>query len=152
MSFGKRADTITGILLIIVAIYVYLEASAMPVLRRGLGPGGYPIFIAWGLGALGAILSVRSIMSREEKPLFSIKMESIGRVVAFMALTFFYIEAITLLGFVLASIIYLIIGITFFGYRRICVTLTVSIGLTLVIYLIFRYVFLVLIPTGTLFG
>lgn len=153
MSFGKRADTITGVLLIVIAAYVYIEAAAMPTLRRGLGPGGYPIFIAWGLGILGILLSIRSLVTRDEcKPLFTISWEAVGRVLFFMALTFFYIEAVLPVGFVLASIIYLLIGIYFFGYRRPGVNVIVSICLTLGIYLSFRYIFLVLIPTGYLFS
>lgn len=153
MSFGKRADTVTGILLVIVAVYVYLEGAAMPTLRRGLGPGGYPIFIAWGLGILGVLLTLRSLMKwDEDKPLFTISWNAMGRVAFFMLLSFVYIQAIPPAGFVIASISYLLVGIYFFGYRRTGISIVVSIALVLGIYLTFRYVFLVLIPTGYLFG
>ena len=152
MTMGKRADLVTGIILIIAAVFIFREAAAMPVLKRGLGPGGYPMFSAIGLGVLGAILTVQSLLkSAGDGKLFTISGTAIGRVVFFMALTLAYIQLLRPLGFILASILFLVAGIRFFGYKRYWLSITASVAMTVLLYAVFRYVFLVLIPTGTIF-
>ncbi len=153
MTFGKRADLLTGIILMGTAILAFREGAAMPTLKRGLGPGGYPMFIAVGLGVLGALLALQALMAGkgDGKPLFNLSWSALGRVLLFAALTFGYIQAIPWLGFILASIPFLFAATRFFGYRRYGVNAAVSVLLPLAVYAVFRYGFLVLIPTGSLF-
>lgn len=149
----KHADLVSGILFCLVAVFVYREAATMPVARRGLGPGGYPMFVAIGLGALGLILVVQSLLksAAASKPL-PFTAGKLLRVVAFVALCFGYALLLRPFGFVLASTLFLFAAINFFGYRRQVVSALFSICLSAAIYVIFRHVFLVLLPTGSIFG
>lgn len=154
MTVTKRADLVTGIILVVVAAYVYSEAAAMPELKRGLGPGGYPKFIALGLGVLGLALAIQSLLKRDDKgkPLFTIAPKAAGRAFVFFILSLAYIQAIPYIGFIIASIVFLLIAIPFFGYRKPITSVLFSVLLVLGLYATFRYLFLVLIPTGSLFG
>lgn len=153
MNVSKRADCVTGILLVVVAAYVYTEAAAMPVLKRGLGPGGYPQFIAIGLGVLGMVLAAQSLLKGgDAKPLFSLSASALGRVAFFLVLSFAYVEGIPYIGFVLATIVFLLAATPFFGYRRPVVGAVFAVLLAAALYLTFRYCFLVLIPTGSFFA
>ncbi|MCL2000331.1 MAG: tripartite tricarboxylate transporter TctB family protein, partial [Planctomycetes bacterium] len=64
---------------------------------------------------------------------------------------FAYIQLIRPLGFILASTLFQLAAIPFFGYRRFFITAIFSAAVPLVVYVVFRHVFLVLIPTGTIF-
>lgn len=152
MAKIKRADLLTGLGLCALAVYVYLEASGMPAARRGLGPGGYPKFIAIGLFVLGLVLAIQSFvagMAPVETRAFDHR--RLGRMAAFAALSLAYAFALRPLGFILATIVFLFAAVNFFGYRRRGMAALFSIGLSLIIYAIFRHIFLVLLPTGSIF-
>lgn len=148
----KRADLVTGLGLCALAVYVYLEGAAMPGAARGLGAGGYPKFVAVGLFLLGFVLAAQSFLTAgmSFKP-SGYTWAKLGRVVVFTALSAGYAFALRPFGFVLASSVFLVAASYFFGYRRHGVIFMFSIGLSLAIYGIFRHVFLVLLPTGSLF-
>ncbi len=153
MTVGKRADLITGLGLVVLAGCIYHEAAAMPALKRGLGPGGYPIFAAVGLGILGIILAVQTFIKsdNDKKPLFTITAGAAARAALFTVMAVAYAQAIPTLGFILASFLFLVLATYFFGYRRHLLALAFSILLPAAVFAVFRYGFLVLIPTGTLF-
>ena len=155
----KISDLATAFLVVGLGLFVYVQALAMPAAKRGLGPGGYPKFIALGLVLLGAALAGRFFL--EGKAPASVSGPPEGRagpgrnrtkrVLFFMALCFAYSQAIHPLGFVLSSVVFLAVAIRFFGYRRPVVGAVVSLGLPIALYLLFRNIFLVLIPLGSLF-
>ncbi len=154
MTVGKRADIITGLGLVVAAGWIYHEAAAMPALKRGLGPGGYPIFGAVGLGILGILLIVQSLLSLKAgngKPLFSLSGGAAARAALFTLMAIAYSQAIPYIGFILASSVFLMLAVYFFGYRRHLAALAFSILLPATVFVVFRYGFLVLIPTGSLF-
>jgi putative tricarboxylic transport membrane protein len=148
----KRADLVAGLGLCALAAYVYTKAAAMPGTPLGLGPGGYPKFVAVGLLLLGAILAVQSFLTAGMafKP-SGYTWARFGRVAAFVVICVAYALALRPLGFVLASVPYLIGASYFFGYRRHGIIFLFGIGLPLLIYGVFRHIFLVLLPTGTIF-
>lgn len=146
----KRSDLVAGLLLCLLAVYVYHEGAAMPAAKRGLGPGGYPKFVAVGLMLLGAILAIQSFI-KKIPPAGSMTAARALRVLFFAPLCLAYAWALRPFGFVAASFAFLVAASYFFGYRRHGVIALFGAGLTLTVYVIFRHVFLVLLPTGTIF-
>lgn len=151
MIKGKRADLAAGLGLVAVAVYVYFEASAMPGARRGLGPGGYPMFVAVGLAILGLALAVQSFIGAAAEKSGGYTAGKFLRFVVFVALCLAYAYALRPFGFILSSIAFLIAAVNFFGYKKHWLTVAFSVGTTLVTYAVFRHVFLVLLPTGSIF-
>jgi putative tricarboxylic transport membrane protein len=154
MTFGKWFDALTGIILLGVAIYVYVESSTMPQVPKGLGPGGYPVFVAAGLALLSVILIIQSLVryAKDKNPMLVLSKGSLIRVAWFVVLAFIYLSVLPYTGFILTSIPLLVYLAYFYGYRRWWMNVLTNTVVTLGIYMLFRHFFLVLLPTGSLFG
>ncbi|MDR1533870.1 MAG: tripartite tricarboxylate transporter TctB family protein [Planctomycetota bacterium] len=156
MTFGKRFDALTGAGLLGLAGYVYWEGSSMPQAAKGLGPGGYPVFIAVGMAILAVIrivqALVRYVRDKNAAPTLTLSRGAFFRVLWFLALVFAYLALLPHAGFIPASIALLVYLTHFYGYRRLWANVLVNVVFTISIYLLFRHFFLVLLPTGGLFG
>lgn len=146
-----RTDFFTGIGIMVFSAVIYVIALNMPRVSTGLGPGDYPRFIAAGLFVLGGILAVKSYLAglTDSKKIY--EKSGVIRVSILVVLTFGYIQSMGYLGFVWATIPYLIATMYLFGARRPVLMVTVSVGCAAGIYLIFRYLFQVMLPTFSWF-
>ena len=139
-------DMVTGISLMLLSAYWFFQANKMIKLEFGLGPGAYPKVVSTGLFFLGLILIVQSIIKGLPKPEFKIDRKAMLRLVIFVAITIVYVQLMKPLGFLLTTPPYLFFGCWFFGYKRRAVAAITSIGLTAAIYVVFRMIFLVILP------
>ncbi|MDR2391053.1 MAG: tripartite tricarboxylate transporter TctB family protein [Planctomycetota bacterium] len=141
---------IIGLAFVALGVFVYLEAAKMPSARRGIGPGGYPTFVACGLAALGLIMTCQALAGARGREGSS----SCGygsRVAFLVVLTAAYIVLVRPLGFIVSSILYQGAACRFFGYRKWLPAITVAVAVPIMVYVIFRHAFLVLLPTGDIF-
>ena len=148
-----RVDFLTGLALVGLAVGVFIGTLDMAKVERGIGPGDYPRFIAWGLLFLGATLTVQSGMKlvRREKEPFPFPPGAFSRVLAMVLMTYAYIYVMPYAGFVLTTPLYLFLAMLFFGLRRYLLGAVTSIAVTLVLFVTFRYAFQVLLPVVGLF-
>jgi hypothetical protein len=148
-----RVDFFTGLALIGLAVGVFIGTLDMAKVERGIGPGDYPRDVAWGLLGLGGILTVQSGMRlvRREKRSLPFPPGAFPRVFTMVAMTSAYIYLMPYTGFVLVTPVYLFLAMVFFGLRRYLLGAVVSIAVTLVLFVTFRYAFHVLLPTLGLF-
>lgn len=159
MSHRKAADLLSGIFFAALGVFVYAQGAAMPAVKRGLGPGGYPKFIATGLVLLGVILAAQyffkpkapAVPAADSAAKAAKAKSALLRAFAFALMCFVYSQLIFPLGFVPASVLFLFAAIHFAGYRNRVTAALTAVLLPVAAYLLFRHVFLVLIPTGTIF-
>ena len=148
-----RVDFFTGLALVGIAVGVFIATLDMAKVARGIGPGDYPRFIAWGLLILGATLAVQSgkkLLQRQTEPL-PFPPRAFPRVLTMVLMTYAYIHLMPYSGFVLITPVYLFLAMVFFGLRRYFLGAVTSIAVTLVLFVTFRYVFQVLLPVVGLF-
>jgi hypothetical protein len=151
MKKTRRADFRMGIGFMVLSAFVFIAANGMMHVEKGIGPGDYPKVIAVGLFILGAILSADSFLRGIPKEKTKLDWKQVWRVVFFVAVTLVYVQLLRWFGFIVLTPFYLFFAIYYFGYRKWRNMIFVSIGVTLSIHLIFRVIFLVMLPTFRLF-
>ena len=145
------ADMVTGIFLMLLSTYWFIEASRMMTMERGLGPGDYPMVVSIGLFTMGLILTIQSVVKGIPKPDFNINWKALGRLTIFVAVTIVYVRAMRYLGFLLLTPPYLFFACCFFKYRRRVIAAIASIVVTAFVFVVFRMIFLVMLPEFRLF-
>jgi len=93
---------------------------------------------------LADALSRRRIESGAQTPVLTL------RLVVFVAMVAAYVFAMPWVGFMLSSAIFLFAGFTVLWRRSLLVSLALTAGTLAVIWIIFRLVFQVVLPRGTL--
>ena len=144
-------DMVTGIVIMLVAAYWFYEANKMAKVDIGIGPGGYPMFVSSCFFFLGLILFLLNIIKGLPKPAGKIDRKAMLRTVIFVTVTVVYVWTMKYLGFLLLSPLYLFFSCCFFGYRKKLVAAIASVGVTAVVYIIFRIIFFVSLPVFRLF-
>jgi hypothetical protein len=151
MKNTRRADLVMGLLFVFLAIFWFVEAEKMLKVDAGLGPGDYPRFVAAGLFIFGLLLTASSLSGGWPEKGVSIDWKAGLRLIIFVAVTLIYVQLMKPIGFLLSTPFYLFFGMWFFGYRKYIVALVGSIGMTAVIYIVFRLIFQVMLPEFRLF-
>ena len=151
MNKTRFADMVTGILLMSLAVYWFSQASKMMKVELGLGPGGYPMFVSACLFFLGMLLTLQSVIKGLPKPEGNIDRKAVLRAVIFIVVTFVYVRAMRHMGFLLLTPPYVFFACWFFHYRKKLVVIFTSIGITAVIFIVFRIIFFIPLPVFRLF-
>ena len=151
MKETRHADLVTGVLLMLLAAFWFYHANKMLKVELGIGPGGYPKFVAVCFFFLGFVLSLQSVIRKLPKWEVSIDRKAASRLLIFVAATFVYVWMLKILGFNLLTPLYLFFGSWFFGYRKYLIAAIMSIGLTAGIHIVFRVIFMVMLPEFRLF-
>jgi putative tricarboxylic transport membrane protein len=156
----KYQDIISGITLLIVAVGIFISSGYIPrIIVTTLGPDFMPKLVAAGMGILSCLLiltgyrqrkySGESSANRENKTAFikrHIDLLTIG-------LLIFYAACMAFAGFLVSTSLYLFLHISFMGIMkkpRPMIVVLVSIGSSLVIYIIFTRFLYVMLPAGIL--
>jgi hypothetical protein len=144
-------DMITGIALMLLSVYWFYQASKMPKVDLGIGPGGYPMFVSTGLFFMGLLLTIMSVRKGLPKPAGKIDRKAVLRMLIFITVSFAYVRAMRYLGFLLLTPVYIFFACWFFQYRKKHIAAIASIVITAVLYIIFRRFFFVPLPDFRLF-
>ena len=151
MKETRYADLIAGIMLMLLSAFWFFQAEEMLKVDHGIGPGDYPKFVAVALFFLGAILTLQSLIKGLPKWKTKIDKKPALRFIVFVAVTVVYIRLMKFLGFNLVTPLYIFFGCWFFGYRKYVVAAVTSVGVTAGIYIVFRMIFMVMLPEFRLF-
>jgi hypothetical protein len=147
----RFVDMMTGIVIMLICAYWFIEASRMMKVELGIGPGGYPMFASGGLFIMGLLLTIQNIIKGLPKPQGKIDRKGMLRMLFFVAVTFVYVWAMKYLGFLLLTPPYLFFALYFFMYRKKLIAAIISIGVTAVLFIVFRIIFFVALPDFRLF-
>lgn len=145
----RTADFWAGMVLVVFGLICVREASSIfvPVaLTDILGPMAFPLGLSALVAILGGLIVVRSVVLGAERP----DPGDLGTMTMLVAAFIVYILLFMPLGFITSTTLFLAFQFWYLGERRHWVTLVVSVGVTLVIYLGFATGLNVSLPQGPL--
>jgi putative tricarboxylic transport membrane protein len=145
----KAGDIVSGIVLLalVVAIFVVTLNFPPPGQPNDPGTAAFPRIIAGALGVLALMLLVRP---ERGEPLP--RGRDVLRVAGIVGLLLFYVVVLELLGFVLATIIFLASALLLAGARRPLALTLVPTGVSVVLYYVFYELLRVSLPRGVIEG
>ncbi|MCE5264535.1 MAG: tripartite tricarboxylate transporter TctB family protein [Deltaproteobacteria bacterium] len=149
----KLADIISGIIGILIGVYVWIKCQSYPedfVMK--IGPGFFPEFLAGGLILFSAFLIIQALLGKSigtvEK--ISIRQKGIQRVLLALAGMIVYCAVLKPVGFIIATIPWIMFYMYLLGNRKKLQYLWVPAAITLAVYLVFEKVLVLSLPAGLL--
>jgi hypothetical protein len=154
----RAAETAYVVLILAVAGIVWREASALPPAPYdSLGPKTFPIWVSYGLAALGLAMLVRLLFGRSLGSAAQAMVVGLEQVIGdqprrpwvailFLILAFAYAAALSFrgIGFLAATVVYLFLSGVLLGpfeRRRIAIVAIFAITAALVLDFVFRTIF-----------
>lgn len=149
----KKGNIIASILVIALGIYVIITCMGYPraeVYGTGVpGPGLWPGVVAGCMVAAGLCLLIKSLrMKPEDDTPIAMWTDGTKRVYITMAILIAYVAILGVVGFILSTIVMLVVFIQWFAKTKPVITLLISVVATLVIYCIFKFVLNVPVDFG----
>ena len=147
----ERNDRYLGIGIILIGIYCYITASGWRIsaMSDPAGAAAVPKIMSAGFICIGVILIIGSffLKKKDESEAF-IDKDSLFTLAMMAAICFAYLLVLPHIGYLLATPL-LIIGIMWLlGTRKIMPLLLVSLGTTLVLFVIFYFMLRINLPLG----
>ncbi len=131
-----------------IAVLFGIQALGFPDRGDEVGPGVVPGLWLIGIFGFSVLLLIRGLSGKEEEdPPWG----KIGKVTVFMVMTILYLFIMQIIGYYLATIIYLIFGMYYLSYRNWRVMLSMTAGWILFSYFAFYRLLYVPLPRGILF-
>jgi len=149
----SRIDFFTGLGLMALGTWVWIMCMDFAAAPLGLGPGDYPRVASGGLFVFGLILAVQNAakLFKAQAAAAKIPKGALPRVAFLVGWSIAYILFMPLTGFVLATPVYLFVGMLFFGLKKYPTGIITSLAVTLVVFFLFRYSFQIMLPIVGLF-
>lgn len=147
------ADFLAGLLLLAICVLIYFVIIPREVqgeIQRGLPPDFFPKFSMTWVGLFAIFLMAKSLFVKvdalqSEEPFIRRKEGRKGVVLAIVG-TIVYLLLCSLISYIPATIVALIILMRVFGERRWIMLVTVPVAITFAIYVLFAKVMIVQLP------
>jgi putative tricarboxylic transport membrane protein len=149
----KRADQVTGIVLLIFSLTLAVESSRMPLMVGATtGPGFLPLLLAIFMGALSVSILVSALRRPEGVDPEVTWPRGRGRfwIIVIFAALLAYTFLITILGYVLSTFAFMLLVVWLLGSYRWYWTVVVSLCISVGLYVVFRLWLGMPLPTGLL--
>lgn len=149
----KKGNIIASVLVIALGIYVIITCLGYPTAEAygtGVpGPGLWPGVVAGCMVLAGLALLIKSLrMKPEDDTPIEIWTDGTKRVYITMAILVAYVAILGAAGFILSTIVMLVIFIQWFAKTKPAVTLLISVATTLIIYCVFKFLLNVPVDFG----
>ena len=146
------SELVIGLACMVLGVAVFIAAGNLQQVRLGIGPSGFPKFIAVVLGILGLAQTVTALSCGVQAPKFEVDKRAASLFAAAVAMSVVYVMLVTQVGFLLLTPV-LLIGLMFlFGERSIVKMLIIAVITTVCIWLLFTEVFMIFLPAGRMFA
>ena len=146
------SELVIGLACMVLGVAVFIAAGNLQQVRLGIGPSGFPKFIAVVLGILGLAQTVTALSCGVQAPKFEVDKRAASLFAAAVAMSVVYVMLVTQVGFLLLTPV-LLIGLMFlFGERSIVKMLIIAVITTVCIWLLFTEVFIIFLPAGRMFA
>lgn len=145
----KKADIGAGIVLLLLSIAVFWKAfEYRQAVIYVYGPNFFPQLLALLLGVCSISLIVRAFQGKSLRQADHIDRQGFVRMVLAIAICIGYLLLMQVLGFALATMVFLFVLMTFLQQQGLLKRIVSSILVALVVWAIFRYFLVIPIPTG----
>ncbi len=150
---GKRPGETGFALLLLILSLAGLGMSWRMASGGGLsGPGVFPLLASGAMATSAAVILVRSFGGGMAAPGAVLAYLAPARLVLFLGLLAAYAVAVPRLGFMVASALFLFAAIWMLWRRGPLASLAVTALAMAAIYAVFRLVFAIVLPTGSLWS
>ena len=146
------SELVIGLSCIALGVSVFIAAGNLQKVRLGIGPSGFPKFIAIVLCILGLAQTVTTLFSGVEKPKFDVDKRAAGLFAAAVAMAVVYVMLVTQIGFIILTPLLLVGLMYLFGERSIVKMLIIAVITTVCVWLLFTEVFMIFLPAGRIFA
>lgn len=146
------SELIIGLACIVLGVVVYIAAGNLQHVKLGIGPAGFPKFVAVLLVVLGAIQTATAVSNGVEAPKCNLDKRAAGLFIAAIAMAFVYVLLVAQIGFLPLTVLLLVGYMYLFGERNWIKMLIISVITTVCIWLLFTEVFMIFLPTGRIFA
>lgn len=147
MNLRIRQSHFLALILMIIAIFTFVNARALPELASDLniiGASFLPTLLACFLGGMSIFL----FFDRANQKYLNFRVTQEAKMVLlFMAMLLLYIYAMTVIGFEISSFVFLVLTMMLLGLRKGPVILGIATVLPTVVYVIFVKMMYIPIPT-----
>ncbi|WP_132058862.1 tripartite tricarboxylate transporter TctB family protein [Halorussus amylolyticus] len=145
----RHTDKVGAALLVALAAGVFVASRDFP---SGFGgsPGAafFPRVVAATIGTLAVVLFVRSVASRDPRT-HRISTDDAVRFAVPVALLAAYVAAMSVLGFVLATVAFLVGLMRYSGVERYARSIPLALGVAIALHYVFREFLHVPLPSGS---
>lgn len=141
----RRGEDLFGWIVLVVSVVLFWQAYEIAGFTALSSPGAFPMAAAATMFIAALIVVVGNARSRAQtsgEPILP------GTIALFTALVIAYAVALVPLGFTLASLIFLALGMKLLYRRGWLYCLALAAAAVIVVYIIFRIVFQVVLPEG----
>lgn len=145
------SDLVIGLSAVALGIVVLLLSGKLQTVKLGIGPAGFPRFIAALLIILGAVMAVPALLRGVEKPRVQVEKKAASLFLAAIAMSLVYVCLVSRVGFLIMTPLLLFGMMWLFGERKLPLMIAVSLITTIVIWLLFTKVFHIFLPSCRLF-
>jgi len=145
------SELVIGIACMVLGAVVFIAAGNLQTVKLGIGPAGFPKFIAIVLGLLGLAQTATALSVGVKAPEFNVDKKSASLFIAAVAMSFAYVLLVDYIGFLIMTPLLLIGLMVLFGERSIVKLLVIALITTGCIWLLFTKVFMIFLPVGRIF-
>ena len=150
----KTADIISAIIGLLLSAYVWIASASFPqdVVMK-IGPDFFPRIIAVAMTIASLFLLVQTLTNKtpeEAVQTLNLKDAGILRALAFLILAVVYVSVMDFLGFIIATIICLLVGMYILKLRNLKNMVLVSLGTAMGVYFAFASILGIQLPSGLL--
>lgn len=103
MKEKRFSDLVIGVVFMALGLTVFLMANQLQTVKLGIGPAGFPKFIAVLLALLGAVMTVSALRHGVPKPQFKLEKKPTMLFLAAVALCVLYVILVPTVGFMLLT-------------------------------------------------
>jgi len=149
----NKPNIVSSIIGIGLSLYVIITASKFPVMpSMKIGAGYFPVMLAIGLLVLSLALMVQTLLKKGQLDYKKLDPKSPELIRSFLSLiaTITYAFMMQFIGFIVATVFYLFFLMHLLKNRNYKQMTFVSILVSIVVYLVFKKVLNLTLPTGFL--
>jgi len=144
------SELVIGLACIALGAVVFIAAGSLQQVRLGIGPGGFPKFIAVVLMLLGVAQTAMALSAGVQAPKFDVEKKAASLFIAAVVVTAVYVALLPTIGFILLTPILMVIMMYLFGERHFGKMAVIAVITTVVVWLLFTEVFMIFLPEGLL--
>ena len=153
MDQQSKIDVGVAVVLIVFSVTVFILSSGYPVPKSGLPVNAFPRILAGIILLLSGALIMSALKNEKKRPpCFEGFTKGPKLILIVIALLIGYIVLLKHGGFILTSIVFMVILLLVFGERRMLILTLVPICFVIALYIIFQTLAMVPLPKGILQG